>query len=767
MLNLSGINGLTRKCCTSGTLVVLMVCTAGYALPVLADDTQTLPEVEVVGVTPVHGVGLPKDKVPTNVQSATSADLERSQNLDLTGFARNNLGSVNINDAQDNPLQPNVLYRGFTSSPLLGTPQGISVYLDGMRFNEAFGDIVNWDLLPESSIASINLISGANPVFGLNTLGGALSIQSKNGFTDPGHSLEAYGGSFGRVVTSLESGANNGTLGYYLNVRYFNEDGWRDASPSNAVNFFTTLSWRHANDSLDLHISHGNTDLIGNGVQPLSVLASDRASIFTSPDQTKNDMTLVNLEGAHWFTDKFQTSGNIYYRTTDTHTANGDTTDFNTNTAVLLDDDGNPVLDQNGNSIPSTFDAVFHQTVTDSETFGGTLQATLLLPLFSHDNQFIAGVGYDRGLSDFNSSTEAATLLADRSTAASGLSIPSVASDAGTTSRTASAYFTDAFSITKDLTLSVSGRYNDTKITLSDSTGDINGSHSFSRFNPAAGLTWQFIPGVNFFGGYSESSRAPTPVELTCSDPTAPCFLPNAFVADPPLKQVVAESFEGGVRGSVFGSVNYTVDVFHTTNIDDILFQCTGGGTCTTGFFANAGDTRRRGFELGLNGVQGKARWFLNYSYVDATFESNFTESSPNHPNAAADSTIQVVSGDRIPGIPKHNVKLGADYALTPSLSIGGDVVYNSDQVLFGDEANQLKPLDGYAVVNLHGNYVINKHITAFASIENLFDTDYETFGILGEPDDVPFPPFSSITDPRMASPGVPFGGWVGLKISL
>lgn len=163
-------------------------CVFAVTLALIAEATpgqeaEVLEEIEVIGVTPTHGVGLPKERIPVNIQAATEANLKRAKTLDLSDYLNRHLGSVTINAAQNNPLQPDLQYRGFTASLLLGLPQGIAVYQNGVRINEVFGDTVNWDLIPESAIASINLIGGSNPLFGLNTLGGALSIETKNGFT--------------------------------------------------------------------------------------------------------------------------------------------------------------------------------------------------------------------------------------------------------------------------------------------------------------------------------------------------------------------------------------------------------------------------------------------------------------------------------------------------------------------------------------------------------------------------------------------------------
>ncbi len=784
-------------------IALTVVCAAGAAgLAASAQEAELLKEVEVIGVTPTHGVGLPKDKIPVNVQSATAEDLDRQHNLDLSDYLNRNLGSVTINAAQNNPLQPDVQYRGFTASPLLGLPQGLAVYVNGVRVNEVFGDTINWDLLPESVISSINLIGGANPLFGLNTLGGALSVRTKNGFTDPGISSEIYGGSFGRVVGSIEAGGNNGTLGYFANLRYFDEEGWRDASESDAYNFYGTVGWHTASSTLDLQYFHANTELRGNGAVPVELLAIDRAAIFTSPDITGNDLNMVNLEGTHWLNEEVQLSGNGYYRANDTGSFNGDGTPFaecddGLNSGLIEEDnfedlDGSGecdaagefdpadlLVDQNGNLIDDDFDAVNNISTRDQRSYGGAAQTTFLSDLFGRENQFIVGGAYNEGDVDFRSAVEVATLQADRSTDRTGLFVDGQDTALDASTRTWSLYFTDTFSITPELALTFAGRYNNTRIKTTnvgafadedgDGVDDLNGDNTFTRFNPALGLTYQLMPSLGLYGGYSESARAPTPVELACAEEDAPCLLPNAFLADPPLEQVVAKSFEGGARGRLLQAVNWNLGGFHTTNVDDIIFQATGGATGNEGFFSNVGDTRRAGMELGLSGNYKRLTWFANYSFVDATFQDPFIASSPNNPNArdlngdGEETEIQVEDGDRIPGIPQHSLKVGADFAVTSRFSLGSDLVMNSGQYLRGDESNELDTTDAYAVLNVHGEYRFAKYVSVFATVENIFDTDYETFGLLGDPTEV----FDTFTDNRFLGPGAPIGGWIGVRVSL
>ncbi|MCG8380215.1 MAG: TonB-dependent receptor, partial [Proteobacteria bacterium] len=265
-------------------------------------------------------------------------------------------------------------------------------------------------------------------------------------------------------------------------------------------------------------------------------------------------------------------------------------------------------------------------------------------------------------------------------------------------------------------------------------------------------------------------------IELLCADENAPCNLPNAFLADPPLEQVVTKSFEGGFRGTLTNGMQYRISGFHSTNNDDIIFGSTGGTISNEGFFSNVGDTLRVGAEVGLAGnLWNSFQWYASYSFVSATFEDNFITASGNHPNAAdldgdgdADD-IQVNGGDRIPGIPEHSIKLGGIYSFNDRFSVGANMIYNSTQVLRGDESNELGPVDGYAVVNLNATYKIHKNFAFFARVNNLFDTDYETFGLLGESDEVfdGSGATQEFSDATFLGPGAPINAFAGITISF
>ncbi|MGH8646972.1 MAG: TonB-dependent receptor domain-containing protein, partial [Gammaproteobacteria bacterium] len=310
------------------------------------------------------------------------------------------------------------------------------------------------------------------------------------------------------------------------------------------------------------------------------------------------------------------------------------------------------------------------------------------------------------------------------------------------------------------LGLTFSARYQITEIKIADRTGeegnaDLNGHHDFNRFNPAVGLTYAFSQALNLFGGYSESFRAPTPAELTCADPEDPCNLPNSFIADPPLDPIVGRTWEAGARGTLPLAANtrFSLAYFRTTLDEDLVFSVTETGGA--GFFTNAEETRREGMEASLMGQWGPVDWISGYSFIEATYESAETLASV----VDADG-IAVEEGNRIPGIPRHNFKVGLDWAVTDFLSLGGTVIYASEQFLRGDDGNEFDTVDDYVVMNLHTKIAVGKHAELWARVDNVFDTDYEAGGTRN---------FNGFADPiaveRFLAPGAPRAGWVGVKL--
>ena len=703
--------------------------------------------VTVIGTTPLPGVELPVSQIPSPVQTATDRDIDKSGALDLTSFLNRRLNGVYVNEVQNNPFQPDVSYRGYTASPLLGTPQGLSIYMDGVRLNQPFGEVVSWDLIPRIAVASTTLMPGSNPMFGLNTLGGALSLQMKDGRTHPGTDLQLTYGSDARRALEFEHGGqtHGGAFNWYLAGNLFAEDGWRDASPTDVHQIFGKIGWQHAKSDVALSVSSADNALTGNGLQDFRLLDQDYSSIYSKPDTTDNRSTMINLSARRQLSSRLTLLANAYYRDIRTNTVNGDINEDSLDqslyqpTAVeraALEAAGyGPVpasgLNASNTPFPSLrcianallndepsekCNGLINQTHTSQHNGGTSGQVTHRRPLGTGQNVFTFGGGFDRSTVGFTQSTELGYLNPDRSVTGVG-----AFGDGGVTGGTAdgvpydtrvdldgdvttwSAYLSDTLPLGSRTHVTLAGRYNHTSLVNHDQIapgggpGSLDGDHVFQRFNPAAGVTMDVSPAVNLYGGYSEGSRAATSIEMGCANPDEPCKLPNAMAGDPPLKQVVTHNVEAGVRGT-YAKVAWYAGAFRAENRDDILFvtsEQTGFG-----YFKNFGKTRRQGLEIGARRQIGRTALGAGYTFLRATFQSDETLNGQGNStnDAAADGepglegVIAIAPGDRMPLIPQHLLKVFGDVQVTTRFGVDVDLVASGGSFARGNENNQHEP---------------------------------------------------------------------------
>jgi outer membrane receptor protein involved in Fe transport len=734
------------------SLSALLCAAPSLALAQGAQSSQPPPpplfKVEVIATTPLPGVGLSLEQIPAPVQTAIERDIEESGSLDLADFLNRRFSGVHVNGMQGNPFQPDVNYRGYTASPLLGTPQGLSVYMDGVRLNQPFGDVVSWDLIPRIAIASTALMPGSNPLFGLNTLGGSLSIQTKDGVHHPGTSVQAIYGSHVRRAIEFEHGGSNGFgLNWYVAGNLFGEDGWRDDSPSHVRQLFGTLGWKGAKTELALTTAYAVNSLTGNGLQEQRFLDRDYASVYTKPDVTDNHSTFLNLIAHHSTLGNLTMSGNIYYRNIHTVGLNGDINNDSLNQSVYqpsaadraaLAAAGYTGVPASGAAAANTpfpslrciaqalekdepaenCNGLLNRAYTTQHNYGASGQITMLGSAGRAHHQFTVGGGYDGSSVGFTQSTQLGYLNPDRSVTGvdafgdgvTGGSVDGVPYDTRIDLdgriRTGSILATDTLTFGGAWHLTLSGRYNQTGIRNSDGirpgseAGSLDGDYTFRRFNPAAGLTVSPTREVIAYVGYSEGSRAPTSIELGCADPVQPCKLPNAMAGDPPLDQVVTRTLEAGARGGTAANsrMSWNIGIFRAENRHDILFvSSTQSGF---GYFKNFGDTRRQGIELGVNSRIRRVALGAGYTYLSATYQSAETlGGSGNSTNDVAttgakglDGVIAIRPGDRIPLIPAHMLKAFTDIRATSRLSLDLDLVAVSGAYARGNENNQHQP---------------------------------------------------------------------------
>ena len=806
-------------------------------------------KVDVVSETPLAGTDLQINQIAAPVQTATATDIENSGALDLADFMNRQLNGVFINEMAGNPFQPDVNYRGYTASPLLGTPEGISVYVDGVRQNQAFGDVVSWDLIAKDAISEVELVPGSDPLFGLNTLGGALSIQTKSGLTNPGWGGHVLYGSSGRKEVEGEWGGNkpNG-FNWFLSGLGFHESGWRFASPSDVRQGFARLGWHNDKTDLALTMTYAYNTLLGNGVQDYRLLEANYTSSYSVPDSIANRSPSFNFIARHSFSDNLTFTGNAFFRNIRTESINPNFNDDVDGTDIYQPTPaeqsvlaaagytGFPTSGANisntpfpkwaciaealtpGGSPDSTCDGVNIYSKEVQTEYGFSGQFTWITNPTIGRNQFAVGASLDRNNITYSQTSDFAYVLPNYSL----ISVPAwqdgstVDSDGNPIDTQVgfkghapnwSLYFADTLTLWKKVNVTVSGRYNHDTVNNLDlldpipGPGSLTGDYTFQRFNPAVGITWSPISSVNAYARFAQGSRAPTSIELGCADASAPCSLPNSLSSDPPLQQVVTDTWEVGLRGkpeiSGFHNLSWNAGAFRDENHNDILFIA--APEIGTGYFQNFAKTLREGFDADLDGRTGPVTWGLDWTFLSATYQSVETlDGSANNTNSVAlqgypglDGNITVHPGNRIPLIPKQTGKAFAVWQATRKLMFEMNEVITSSSYARGNENNAytadgvyyLGPgvSPGYAITNFRAHYDLTRHLQLALQIDNLFNHEYYTAAWLsgttltaqGAFQTLPFPayadgPYAGNAPSQSATffaPGPPRRAWVELRL--
>ncbi len=743
----------------------------------------SLPQITVVGSTPLMGSDLNRDQVPETTWVLDAGDISRSGIPSLTSALLDNVASVTINDTEGNVFQPDILFRGFTASPVAGTSEGLAIYVNGARFNDAFGDTVNWDLIPPAAIESANL-EAANPLYGLNALGGSLSIRLKNGFTTQTENVTAYGGSYGRAAGILEFGHQYGDFAIYAVGDATHDNGFRQTSTSDLYRLYTDLGWRSGGGELHLGITAAHDELGNPGATPEQALNANISNIFTAPNVVDNTYLGFNLNGSSKLGEATALQALAYYQQLNQVIPNGTTVEVmpcGNGTNLLCNDDGTVVTTYNGQPVTDFLHGGPYSGLSvqqlDSHAYGASAQLTDAAPLASRHNYLVGGLSFDGsdntfagvaeigGFNPYSREFIGPGVVQDQPS--EGVNPVRVKSD----TRFYGVFATDVLTLVPNLDLTLAGRFNDAQIDLEDELGGpVNGNHTYNRFNPSAGLTWRLTSLLQPYGNYSETNRAPTPLELSCASAAAPCSLLNFFVGDPNLKQVVAHTYEVGLRGhaaqSNAGRWSWNLDAYHNENTNDIIYETTVYNP-NLAFYTNAGRTRRQGLEANVRYDQQPVHVKLGYAFTDATFQTPLLLNTSS-PAADANGNEQVLPGDRIPGIPRHRGNFVVDYDVTKYATVGGSVKVQSNVYRFGDEANLTQPLGGYAVVDLNAAYRPSDHLTLFGVVNNVFGKRYYTYGSFGPVSDVPWPNISGgVIDPRTASPGTPITVYGGVRLSF
>jgi outer membrane receptor protein involved in Fe transport len=711
-----------------------------------ADDVVgTLPTVEVVGVSPVASFNIPLNQYPGNIQVLRENDIESQKSSSFSELLGRSAASVNLNEIQGNPFQLDLNYRGQRLSPVLGSAQGISAYLDGVRINEAFGDVISWDMLPESAISTITMIPGSNPMYGMNTLSGALVMTTKNGLTHEGNEVELTAGSFGRQRADVGVGRNLGN-GYhaYAAATTFKEDGWREKSDSKLTNAFIKFGRDTEKTSWNVSVMGGTSDLKGNGLAPHDMYTTNYRQGYTFYDITENKSQQVSFAGTHKLSNEEKLSLTTWYRHAKRKGNNGD---VNERYREWLECDG---VFTSGSDCEEDFSgagtepahALINKNESKQDSYGVT---------FQWDKQFgthkvLTGITIQQARTRYKQS-EADASFDDRVATAVG-AFTEQADHKGKNNQY-SLFVGDVFTPVSGTLFSGALRYDYAKVSndlMSLQTTYEDGDRenvprrsveafSYHKLNPSFGFSQVLNKQATVFGNWSQGMRVPTAFELGCSNPDFPCRAPTGLQDDPYLKPIISQTAEIGFRLFPTEKTRVTIAAFSNLNKDDVMFVRAPNRTMNEGIFKSIGNTQRDGIELTAR--HRESRWEIgaSYTYLKARYKSAVELPS-------LEDSITTKSGTRIAGLPEHFFKFAAMYRLTPQVRVGGDVQFYGSQVVAGNETKTAADdaegvvgkdkLAGYGILNLNANYEYVKGLNFFVRVNNVFDKKYASYATLG-----------------------------------
>ncbi|WAW86508.1 TonB-dependent receptor [Xanthomonas citri pv. malvacearum] len=773
-----------------------MTLLARSALAVAAEAPQVtwLDRIEVTA-TPIPGTTIDAAQLPYMVQSASNAELSRGRSNNLSDLLQRRFVGVDGNDVQGSAFQNDLTFHGFRASALPGASQGVSVYLDGVRFNEPFADIVSWDMLPEAAITAVTLMPGSNPLFGPNTLGGAVVLSTASGLTAPGVQGELSIGSGARKRLDAGYGVA-GADGWhgFVAVTGFDENGWRAASEGRLGTVFGKVGKQGEQTDWSLSLLHGRSRLIGNGLLPdtrytdegpeSGLYRADRRSVYTSPDLTRNRNTLLTVQLDHRFDADTALHALAYSRVGRRDTVNGDVgqdyEEFVEECASGYAADGSP-LDAECDVARTDADTLHTGALNTTQMRQQAQGVALNLSMQRGAHALTAGVTFDRGHVRYRQFARDGWVQPDRSVAADPDAERAFFSGVRGSTETLGMFLADTWALSNATHLTAAVRWNRVVVDNILSTAD-DGDRPRERFvyakaNPSLGLTHRLDSGLTLYGSVAQNSRAPTAIELGCADPAQPCRLPTGLQADPRLEQIISRTYELGARWTPSTDRNATLSVYRADNRDDILFL--RAPDTQSGYFDNAYRTRYQGVDAALHLRSGDWQWWAGYSYLDATYRSGGQLLS-------GERVIALRPGLRIAALPRHNLKLGMAWQ-RDALTLGVGVRAVSGRVASGNEDGQVdnaeegqtapERLDigsaGYALVDLQARWTINVRVSLFARIDNVFDRHNATYaavaedvfpdGELARPQDAPVE-----TGPaRFLAPGVPRQYLIGLRWAL
>jgi iron complex outermembrane recepter protein len=676
------------------------------------DSIHVLAPVEVqASIAPVAGPTIGSG-IPARITTLSGHDIDQWEPRILPDVL-GSVAGVSVYDDLGSQYKLNVSYRGFNSGPTVGLPPGITVFLDGVRQNEADAQEVDFDLLPMEHVKRVELLSGTASLLGPNSLGGAINLVTDRGEGPMHGDLEASGGSFGQAeAEGTVEGKSASGWDYYLGGGYEREDGWRSGTSGRNFNGFLNLGHFGAERGLGVQVAAAKSTVRSAGSLPESLYGDPQIN-FTPGDVDALNSEQLNLTGYVPLAGGRGTLTMFGKRY--------DANRFNVNQAPDPD----------------------VTALTRTYTAGGTADWRRRLAIGANSLSLRFGLdGSANWVHEqiINTATEVAGAVASDSTDNVAFDdngdVPQLGltTDVKSPSWDLASYGIADYTV-KRVTLSAGARYDYIRVPFQNQLDNSdNTTNNFHHFSPRGGISVELGTGKSLYGSVGSSFRAPAIVELACADPTASCPLPFALGDDPPLDPVRATTYEIGGK-LLRGNVLLDGSLFRTDVRNEIFF-IESPGSLVSGFFTNLDRTRREGAELSVTSslLDDRLSWYVNYAYTRATFQSNArifsTRSSADFEGSPLFGRNDVTPGDRMPLVPSNQLKGGFSARLPRGFRLGFDARWIGSQYLRGDEGNEEKQLDPYFVLGGRAGYSFKAwdFSTVVTNVLNNHDPIFGTF---------------------------------------
>jgi outer membrane receptor protein involved in Fe transport len=698
---------------------------------------------------------LPAGRLPYSTQVIPGDEIREEASLTVAD-ALTRLPGVTAADQFGSPYQPDIRLRGFAVSPVVGLPQSISVFVDGVRVNEPDASQVQFDLIPLDDVERLEVVRGPGGPFGRNTLAAAVNIATRRGEGPFTGEIEAGGGSFERLEGRAQASGSEGSFDYYLSGRYHDTEGWRQESDALLRQGFAKLGLRHGGTDAWVSYTFADNDIRQPGSLPTSWL---EGGPLPERFQGVDDPLKINFTGGDFYRPEL-------------HFVNAGLTQSLSPSVTLSADAYGRFLDvEQFNANISEPDS---RGLTDVETGGATAQLTLRpAPEGLVVSAGAEYVRHDVDIRIFEAPNEFFPDIEEELT-----------EHVGTEEENAGVFGQMWWPVTDRLALTGSLRFDHVHVPFLDFLApEDSGTNDFDEPSGLVGVDYLVGSRASVFASYGRGFRAPVILEITCSDPEDPCPLPFELGADPPIDAVKADSWQAGAR-YLSESLNVETVAYWTEVYDDIYNVILPPST--RGFFQNLDRTRRVGADLtvsaspaewialnaglALTGATFRTRALLASALLeededegtggDAVGLAGLSDGEDDDGDGEGGPT-EVQPGDEFSMVPNVSANLGLDLEAGDwSLSLDGSLV--GSQWLVGDESN-VRPgdkLDPYVVIGASAERSFGR-VTAFAIVENLLDAEYETFGIVATNPLGPGDP--EAVDPFL-TPGLPLRVYAGLR---